>query len=70
MADSWAEWGIAKPTIPHSLRRSTYASCATTASVGDFSLLAVLVYVAHEYPARVAGAGYKLALSCLPAARS
>src|SRR5829696_5888307 len=41
-----------------------------TAGVGGFSLLPVLVYVADEYPARVAGAGYKLALGCLPAPRS
>jgi hypothetical protein len=30
---------------------------ATAASVGDFSLLAILVHVADEYPAFEAGAG-------------
>ena len=32
------------------------ASRATTAGVGDFSLLAVLVYVADEYPTSKTGA--------------
>jgi len=36
---------------PHSLRRSAWASRAAAAGVGVFSLLAVLVYVADEYPA-------------------
>jgi hypothetical protein len=46
---------MAKPTIPHSVRRSVCASRATTAGVGGFPLLAILVYVANEYPAFEAG---------------
>jgi hypothetical protein len=34
--------------LPHSLRRSAWASHATTAGVGGFPLLTVLVCVAHE----------------------
>jgi hypothetical protein len=37
--------------ILHSLRRSAWAIRATTAAVGGFPLLAVLVYVADEHPA-------------------
>ncbi|HEY6712868.1 MAG TPA: hypothetical protein VI055_11420 [Rubrobacter sp.] len=51
------EWGIAKPTIPHSLRRSAWASRTTAAPVGRFPLLAVLVYVADEHPADYARVG-------------
>jgi hypothetical protein len=40
---------------PHSLRRSAWASRATTARVGGFSLLAILVNVADEDPAIEAG---------------
>src|SRR5215203_6554852 len=50
------EWGIVGLAIPI-LRRSTWASRAAAASVGGFPLLAVLVYVADEHPAAVAGAG-------------
>jgi hypothetical protein len=32
------------------LRRSAWASCATTAGVGSFSLVAFLIYVADEDP--------------------
>jgi hypothetical protein len=41
----WSVW------LSHSLRRLAWASCATTASVGSFPLLAVLIYVADEHPA-------------------
>jgi len=47
--------GLVGLAIPHSLRRSAWASCATTAGVGGFPLLAVLVYVADEYPTFYAG---------------
>src|SRR5215208_4278212 len=50
------EWGIAKPTIPHSLRRSAWASRTTAVPVGRFPLLAVLVYVA-ETPSRLCTRG-------------
>ena len=43
--------------VPHSLRRSAWASRATTAGVGSFPLLTVLVYVAYEHPAIEATAG-------------
>ena len=43
--------------IPHSPRRSAWISLATTATVGGFSLLAVLVYVADEYPTLQTRAG-------------
>src|SRR5215203_4885209 len=52
------EWGIAKPTIPI-LGRSAWASRATTAWVGGYSLLAVFVYVADEHPTTHAGVGAK-----------
>ena len=39
------------------LRRSAWATRATTARVGGFPLLTVLVYVADEYPAVHAGVG-------------
>jgi hypothetical protein len=42
---------------PHSLRRSAWASRATTAGVASLSLLAILVYVADEDPAAHACAG-------------
>jgi hypothetical protein len=42
--------------IPHSLRRSAWASRTAAQRVGGFPLLAVLVYVADEYPAAYAGA--------------
>ena len=48
---------MAALTIPHSLRRSAWSSCATTALVRGFSLLTVLVHVADEYPAVYAGLG-------------
>jgi hypothetical protein len=48
---------MAALTIPHSLRRSAWASRATTAGVGGFHLLAKLVYVANENPAIEAGTG-------------
>jgi hypothetical protein len=35
--------------IPHSLRGSAWASSATAAAVGGYSLLAVLVYVDDEH---------------------
>jgi hypothetical protein len=38
-------------------RRSVYASRATTAWVGGFTLLTVLIYVADEHPAFEATAG-------------
>ena|SRR5215216_6405062 len=43
--------GIVGLVIPHSLRRSAWASRATAAQVGRFALLTVLVYVADEHPA-------------------
>jgi hypothetical protein len=43
--------------IPYSLQRSAWVNRATAASVGGFSLLAVLVDVADEYPAFEAGTG-------------
>jgi hypothetical protein len=43
--------------IPHSRRRLAWASHATAAPVGGFSLLAVLIYVADEYPAAYANVG-------------
>jgi hypothetical protein len=45
------------PLLSPILRRSAWASRATAAQVRGFSLLAVLVYVADEYPAAYAGAG-------------
>ena len=50
------EWGIAGLAIPHSLRRSAWASRTAAQRVGGFPLLATLVYVADEYPAAYAGA--------------
>ena len=46
---------MAALTIPHSPRRSACASRATTAGVGRFPLLTVLVHVADEHPAVHAG---------------
>jgi hypothetical protein len=43
--------------VSHSQRRSAWASRATAAGVGGFSLLAVLVYVADEYPTLKTRAG-------------
>ena len=53
---AWRGMGDRRVASPI-LRRSAWASRATAAGVGDFSLLAVLVYVADEYPACEAGAG-------------
>jgi hypothetical protein len=57
---------MAALAIPHSLRRSAWASRARTAGVESFPLLAVLVYVADEHPAFEAGAGtLKASVVCL-----
>jgi hypothetical protein len=49
--DSEGEWEMIGYTISHSLPRSAWAIRAAAAMVGSFPLLAVVVYVADEYPA-------------------